>query len=143
MFRKNIPHLRNLTKNNVFKASKNSRILTRCTYPNPVATRSYASRLSEPEDLSGGEAQTVQALISKIRETPEIKDKLDNFQVLLRDKGFNTNEPPSLMKMMGLLAQKDVKDAISDLKSTLEDNGVKMGPEELSALMKLYGFDKQ
>lgn len=105
--------------------------------------RFFASRVEE-KVLLLAEAR-VQEISLQIRENKEIRDNLDQFQRLLAEKGFDpktASAPPSLFKLMGLLAQKDVKQAIEKLKDSLEKAGVKLTPEDLSAFMKMYGFDK-
>lgn len=117
--------------------------LTVARVPRVLPPRRFASSGPGDDKLTAEDADRVQQITNQIRQHPEIREKLDAFQDLLKAKGFNSNEPPSLFKLMGLLAQKDVKDAISSLKASLEKNGVKLGPEDLNAFMKIYGFDKQ
>lgn len=110
----------------------------------PVQPVRFLALNVEEKVLLPAEAR-VQEISLQIRENKEIRDNLDDFQRLLAERGFDpktASAPPSLFKLMGLLAQKDVKAAIEKLKESLEKAGVKLTPEDLNAFMKMYGFDK-
>lgn len=101
--------------------------------------RTFASRLTEAD----APIDRVQQITNKIREIPDIESKLNQFQTLLKDKGFSPNEPPSMLRLMSLLADKEVKACLKDLKQSLDDNGVEIRPEDYSVFLKMYGLDKQ
>lgn len=132
-------------------------VLRQCCRPRMVATprfggvmavsgeklmisRTYASRLTDSE---ASDTDRVQQITNKIREIPDIEIKLNHFQMLLKDKGFNAAEPPSMFKLMSLLADREVKNCLKDLKQALDDNGVEIKPEDYSVFLKMYGLDKQ
>lgn len=115
-------------------------VVARVSLAQRPVLRTFASRLTEAD---AAPIDRVQQITNKIREIPDIESKLNQFQTLLKDKGFSPNEPPSMLRLMSLLADKEVKACLKDLKQSLDDNGVEIRPEDYSMFLQMYGLDKQ
>lgn len=74
-------------------------------------------------------------IVHKLNLNPEIRVLLREFQDLLVAKGFNPEEPPNFMKLMGLFAQKDVRELAGRLKAKLEETGIEISPSDVNLLM--------
>lgn len=89
--------------------------------------------------------ERVAEVVSKIRDSSELKAQLREFQTLLSEKGFDfsSGKPPSIMQMVKLISHDDVKDKIKGLKDTLEKEGIELTPSDLTAFMSLPNADKK
>lgn len=87
---------------------------------------------------TGSEEQKVQEIITKLSSNPEIREILNEFQNLLQSKGFNPEKPPSLMEMMRLFADKEVRALAGKLKGKFDEEGIAITPEQLNLFMGLF-----
>lgn len=73
-------------------------------------------------------------IVRKLSSDPEIKRNLQDFQALLVGKGF---DPLclSMMQMMRLFAQPDVRDQAAKLKAKLDEYGINISPAHISQFM--------
>lgn len=140
MLRTSIGIFRNVFRKNVQ--------LPRLSVSRPVAAKSqifYQRSYASSSKLDGElvEEERVKKIISVFRENPEIKTVLDEFQKLLAEKGLQPDgNQPTMVQMMKILADKEVKTALMKLKGALDSANVQLTQEDLNAFMNLYGLKK-
>lgn len=86
---------------------------------------------------SPGEDEKLKEIIQKLQADPEIVQILRDFQNLLVEKGFDPVKP-SMMQMMRLFAQSDVREQATKLKNKLDEAGINLSPEHISLFMKNF-----
>ncbi|CAH2352513.1 uncharacterized protein, mitochondrial [[Candida] railenensis] len=99
-----------------------------------VSRRSFSS---DAED----ENKRLEKLVTDLRTNPKIASALENFQELLVSKGFQPDKKPSMMQMMSILTDKEIKSSISDLRAQLEEANIKFTQKDVDAFMKLFGMN--
>ncbi|QBM90139.1 hypothetical protein METSCH_E03790 [Metschnikowia aff. pulcherrima] len=81
---------------------------------------------------------SVAKLVGKLNENPEIREILEQFQVLLVSKGLNPEKPPSMMEVMRLFADKEVRELAGKLKAKFDDAGIQISPDQMSLFMGMF-----
>ncbi|OBA22299.1 hypothetical protein METBIDRAFT_26273, partial [Metschnikowia bicuspidata var. bicuspidata NRRL YB-4993] len=81
---------------------------------------------------------SVRDLISKLNENPEIKEILALFQLLLVSKGLNPEKPPSMMEIMRLFADKEVREMAGKLKAKFDEAGIQISPDQMNLFMGMF-----
>lgn len=103
-----------------------------CARPAVFApVRTLAS--STDNDLS-----KVQEVMHKVNDNPQIRALLDEFQVLLQEKGFDPSKQPSFTEIMRLFADSKVRGLILQLKEEFDKAGIKVLQEDMGAFMKFF-----
>lgn len=82
--------------------------------------------------------EKLKEIVEKLRSNPEIAQILQEFQATIIDKGFDPLRPPSMMDMMRLFAQKEVREQAAKLKSKLDDAGIVLSPEHIGLFMNNF-----
>lgn len=82
-------------------------------------------------------------IISVFRENPDIRASLEDLQSKLAKKGITPDgKQPSLMQMMKLLTDGEVKQSLMSFKSALDKSNIKIDQGDIDALMSMYGLKK-
>ncbi|GEQ66804.1 hypothetical protein JCM33374_g467 [Metschnikowia sp. JCM 33374] len=80
----------------------------------------------------------VRELISKLHENPEIREILEQFQSVLLSKGLNPEKPPSMMEVMRLFADKEVRELAGKLKGKFDEAGIQISPDQMGSFMNMF-----
>lgn len=100
-----------------------------------ITTRSFATS-NDPE------SERLEKLITSLKSNPKIASELESFQQLLVSKGFETDKKPSMMQMMLIMTDKEIKSSIQRLKSELEAANISFTKEDVDIFMKLFGLNR-
>lgn len=106
----------------------------RITASVPISRRLFST---DAED----ENARLEKLVTDLRSNPKIATALENFQNLLVSKGFQPDKKPSMMQMMLILTDKEIKASIGDLRAQLEQANIKFSQKDVDAFMKLFGMN--
>lgn len=110
-----------------------------------MSGRRFASSWDKsPEDLDAH--IKVQQLMEKINSHPNIVSSMEKLNNVMSKKKLvdtESNEPPSVWQMVKLMMDKDVKEAMKELKVEMDKSGIEIGPEQLGPLMKVLGIEKK
>ncbi|CAG98213.1 Dpc13p [Kluyveromyces lactis] len=110
-----------------------------------LQNKRYASSWDKsPEDLDAH--VKVQKLMDEIHSHPSIVESLENLNSIMREKKLidpESNEPPSIMQMVKLMMDKDIREAMQKFKSEMDKSGINLGPDQLGPLMKVLGIEKK
>lgn len=112
--------------------------------PSLQSKRFASSWDKSPEDLDAH--IKVQKLMEEIHSHPSIVESLEKLNTVMREKKLidpESNEPPSIMQMVKLMMDKDVREAMQGFKSEMEKSGIQLGPDQLGPLMKVLGIEKK
>lgn len=101
--------------------------------PTKLTTFTRFASISPSDDEAG-----VRELIGKLNENPEIREILEQFQLLLVSKGLNPEKPPSMMEIMRLFADKEVRELAGKLKGKFDDAGIQISPDQLNLFMGMF-----
>lgn len=105
---------------------------------------SFFNRTNKPGEFTEEQAERIKRFGDVLKANPELSQLLDGFQTLLVEKGIQTaGKPPSLTQMMKMLADKDIRDHLSQLKDCLERSDVKINQQDLNALTDFYLAQKK
>lgn len=103
--------------------------------------RNYAS-WSNGDD-QGHSVERVQQVVNLFRQNSELRELLDKFQKLLEAKGIMPDgKQPSVMLMLKILTDKEVRNSLKELKDVMDKEGIQLSKEDLNAFMSLYGLKK-
>lgn len=94
------------------------------------------------DGLSAEQVQKVEQITQAFRQNPDIRKHLDRFQLLLASRGLDKGPPPSMFKMMLILAESEVREVVMDLKTALEEANILLLPSDIQAFMNMYGKSK-
>lgn len=112
-----------------------------------VTTRTYAHSWDGKNPNEKVEAHLkVQRLMNDIHSHPKVMEKLNVVSEIMISKGLaneNPTKPLGPWQMMKILMDKDLKVAMNDFKSELENAGINLGPEQLGPLMTVLGIEKK
>lgn len=86
------------------------------------------------QSSSNESEEKLREIVLKLKSDPEITQILQDFQALLVEKGFDPLRP-SMMSMMRLFAQSDVREQAAKLKTKLDEAGIVLSPEHISQFM--------
>lgn len=106
----------------------------------PYALRSsirFASSSNE-NDFPDPDMMKIQDVVSKAQLNPVIRELLQDFQEIIKEKGFNPDEQPSMTQIMRLFADKEVRKLLLKLKDAFDEAGIKISPDEIGLFMKLF-----
>lgn len=84
--------------------------------------------------------------MDEIHSHPSIVESLENLNSIMREKKLidpESNEPPSIMQMVKLMMDKDIREAMQKFKSDMDKSGINLGPDQLGPLMKVLGIEKK
>lgn len=84
------------------------------------------------------EDEKLKEIVEKLRSNPEIAQILQEFQSTIIEKGFDPLRPPSMMEMMRLFAQKEVRELAAKLKTKLDEAGIVLSPEHIGLFMNNF-----
>lgn len=106
--------------------------------PAAVAVR-FASSLKTPEgeDLTP-HLQRMAELQESVINAPEVKELLKEFRDLMVKKGFNAEAPPSIMQMVKLMADSDIRNHLGKIQEAFDKAGIKIGPEDFKTFSKMW-----
>lgn len=130
------------TVNQIIRRSNH--ILLRGSLLRPIQTQTNPISRASPIGLRYQSSQNdseekLKEIVLKLQSDPEIVQILKDFQALLVEKGFDPLRP-SMMSMMRLMAQSDVREQAGKLKTKLDESGIVLSPEHISQFM---GFMKK
>lgn len=97
----------------------------------PVFTRNFWNG-------SKNDAQDPEEIIRILKENPEIRTVLEEFQLLLKSKGVDGSKTPSITEMVKLFSQKDVRDMAQKLQLEFQKAGINITPANVGLLMDKF-----
>ncbi|AET41172.1 Dpc13p Ecym_7342 [Eremothecium cymbalariae DBVPG len=126
--------------------SSHVHVLRRTKIGTSVTIKNYATSWDKsPENLDAH--LKVQKLMAEIQAHPNITSSLDHLSTLMKDKGLmnpeSENGPLTAWQMIKIMMDKDVREAMRDLKAQLEKSGISLGPDQLAPLMNVLGLNKK
>ncbi|KAG7193548.1 uncharacterized protein KQ657_000617 [Scheffersomyces spartinae] len=98
-----------------------------------------ASSLKTPdgEELTP-HLQRMAELQESVLKAPEVKELLKEFRDLMIKKGFNTEASPSLMQMVKLMADSEVRNHLGRIQEAFDKAGIKISPEDFKTFSKMW-----
>lgn len=112
-----------------------------------VITRNYAQSWDGRNPNEKVEAHLkVQKLMDDIHSHPKVMEKLNVVSEIMISKGLaseNPTKPLGPWQMIKILMDKDLKEAMNEFKSELENAGINLGPDQLGPLMTVLGIEKK
>lgn len=86
-------------------------------------------------------------VMQKVRETvesnPQLMESLKELQEVIMGKGiFTPGKTPSMIQMMSLLADKEIRGRLMSFKDALEDSGIKLDSKDMSAFSAFFSNQK-
>lgn len=81
---------------------------------------------------------TVEKFATALQENPRLGELLSGFSTLLADKGIPVGKPPSMIQMMSMLKDKDIRDHLVELQEELVRADIKITQADLSALTDMF-----
>ncbi|CDO95755.1 unnamed protein product [Kluyveromyces dobzhanskii CBS 2104] len=111
--------------------------------PSVYVKRHASSWDKPPEDLDAH--VKVQKLMEEIHSHPSIVESLERLNFVMREKKLidpESHQPPSIMQMVKLMMDKDIREAMQNFKSEMDKSGINLGPDQLGPLMKVLGIEK-
>lgn len=88
----------------------------------------------------------VQKLMDDIHAHPKVMEKLNVVSEIMISKGLaseNSSKPLGPWQMIKILMDKDLKIAMNEFKTELENAGIDLGPDQLGPLMTVLGIEKK
>ncbi|KAJ2413877.1 hypothetical protein GGI10_002771 [Coemansia sp. RSA 2530] len=120
--------------------------ITTCLYTRvlplrtPVLSRPLATRLLHTtvptRTLPGIDENHL--FYKKVMQNPRLLAAMTSTLQLVQSKGFidpANPQPPSLTKMMQIMGDSDIRQAFTEVKRLMDEDGISFSPAELSALM--------
>lgn len=122
-------------------------VLSRASLPRVLRSNgnlfTYRGLKSSSRIFQESESEKAARIISVFRENPEIRASLEDLQSKLAKKGITPDgKQPSLMQMMKLLTDGEVKQSLMGFKSALDKSNIKIDQGDIDALMSMYGLKK-
>ncbi|QLQ79847.1 hypothetical protein HG537_0C04960 [Torulaspora globosa] len=88
----------------------------------------------------------VQKLMDDIQAHPKVMEKLNAVSEIMISKGLASEDsakPVGPWQMIKIMMDKDLKIAMNDFKTELENAGIDLGPDQLGPLMTVLGIEKK
>lgn len=82
--------------------------------------------------------ETVEKFATALQENPRLGELLTGFSTMLADKGIPVGKPPSMIQMMSILKDKDIRDHLVELQKELVRADIKITQADLSALTDMF-----
>lgn len=101
-------------------------------------SRMFASKFNGGA-FSLEQAAKIKQITTAYKKNPDIQRSLQKVKAMLDAKGFDGRSPPSVFKIMLLLAEKEMRDALSEVKSALERDNIELTASDVQAFMSYYG----
>ncbi|CCE82869.1 Piso0_002621 [Millerozyma farinosa CBS 7064] len=122
-------------------------VLSRASVPRVLhsngARITYRGLKSSSRIFQESDSEKAARIISVFRENPDIRASLEDLQSKLAKKGITPDgKQPSLMQMMKLLTDGEVKQSLIGFKAVLDKSNVKIDQGDIDALMSMYGLKK-
>lgn len=83
-------------------------------------------------------SDTVEKFAKALQDNPNLLELLTGFSKILADKGIASGQPPTMMQMMSILRDKEIRDHLTLLQEELTRSNIKITQGDLSALTDLY-----
>lgn len=116
--------------------------LSKVTVPSRTVPSGFVSiRKYSDYAPNDDETQRLNKLVTELKSNPKISEALEELQQLLVLKGFDPSTKPSMMKMMLILMDKEIKASITALKTQLEEAKISFSKEDVDTFMKLFGLN--